>query len=369
MKRYVTIGFVLSGLVLLAWPYLAVGCVMIFAVPLRSAGEVAIRYTVVGAILLFPIVWGASGFFALRAVRRKAAQAGAAWTVVPYVWILLPIALIWGWDREHRPSWQGASDHVRVLHSPAEIANYVHDPSPEVRRSAYFTLGNLASRLAGPDQGAAVQLLLDGLRDSDRSVRSQAAFSLGQFGPAAEAAIGPLLQLAPSDSMVIGPLGKIAKNHPTLVVPTLVEIARHPNSNGATSLASANQAVRVLKLFPSEATAIVNGLSGSAHLPADPSGRASFFRQNYLLSWLETMTTLDPRATLYDPSLLEAPIVAVLQSREGGLQPKSEVLAIVGGLPAPTPAELNAVRLVAQTGTTAGIRAQAQKVLDAASRR
>jgi len=297
-------------------------------------------------------------------VRRNSPNAGTVSTVLPYAWVLLTLAIGSASDKLRRPS-PTASDHVQGLHSPQEIAGYVHDPNIEIRRSAYLTLGNLANRLAEPDKGAALRLLLDGLHDSDRSVQTQVAFSLGMFGPDAEAAIGPLLKLAPSNPMVVGPLGRIGKDHPSLVVPALLELGSHPNSDSLTALASAVEAVRALKFFPNQAAEIVRGLSGSASLAADTTGRGSFILKNYLNAWLDTITTLDPRAAFYDPSVLEAPIVTLLRGKQGNIVPKYWVLGIVGRLQQPTAAELDAVRLVARTGDTAKIRKQAEAILDA----
>ena len=87
--------------------------------------------------------------------------------------------------------------------------------------------------------------------------------------------------------------------------------------------------------------------------------------KNYLNAWLDTITTLDPRAAFYDPSVLEAPIVTLLRGKQGNIVPKYWVLGIVGRLQQPTAAELDAVRLVARTGDTAKIRKQAEAILDA----
>jgi len=366
VKKNVTIGFVPSGLILLAWPAMAITSIAVFDSPEHSRWDEDLRYGLFLSILLYPVVWGAALFCAVRAVRRGAARAGTIATLIPYVWVLLPVALAWAWDRQGHPQSRAPNDRIESLHSPKEIGTYTHDPNVEVRRSAFFALGKLASHLAGRDRGAAVQLLMDGLQDPHRGIQTQAAFSLGQFGPDAEAAVGPLLKMAPTNSMVIGPLGRIGQDHPDLVVPALLQLGSRPNSNDLKSVASAVEAVRALKSFPNQAAQIVRGLSGSVGSSgAAASGRTAFLAQNYLNAWLDTITTLDPQAAYFDPAIVEAPIVAILRGHQGSSMPKSGALAIVSRLRPPTAAELEAVRLLAVSGDTAAIRKQAQRILDA----
>jgi hypothetical protein len=168
--------------------------------------------------------------------------------------------------------------------------------------------------------------------------------------------------------MVIAPLGHIGQGHPALVVPSLLRIANHPDADGLKSLVGAVEAVRALKSFPNQAAEIVRGLSGAASRRGDTAERKAFFAQNYLNAWLDTITSLDPHTEYIDPAILEAPLVAILEGRQASSMPLSGTLAMVGRLSSPTPAELDAVRRVVQTGDTPRIRKQAQQILDAHSR-
>jgi len=68
------------------------------------------------------------------------------------------------------------------------------DPNAKVRKQAAFKLGNV-----GPADSAVLPALLEALRDADASVRSEAILALIKFGPQAKEAIPLLTDLQQRD--------------------------------------------------------------------------------------------------------------------------------------------------------------------------
>ncbi len=86
-------AFVLSGLVLIAWPVLVFLSMFMFDMPFRSSFDACLRYLILFSIILYPIVWGRSLVIALRA-RRKAGKGPLVLAMLaPFLWVCVSVAL------------------------------------------------------------------------------------------------------------------------------------------------------------------------------------------------------------------------------------------------------------------------------------
>lgn len=83
-----TVLFVITGILLVAWPVAAFVAIFLFDAPIRDAADEAFRYSMAGAIWGYPAFWGA-GFGLFRAALKRK-QAGRA-LYLPIALPLLPI--------------------------------------------------------------------------------------------------------------------------------------------------------------------------------------------------------------------------------------------------------------------------------------
>jgi HEAT repeat protein len=70
----------------------------------------------------------------------------------------------------------------------------LHDPDPRTRKQAAFNLGNI-----GPAEATVFPALVEALRDRDAHVRREAIVALLKFGPAAKEAIPALTNVQQQD--------------------------------------------------------------------------------------------------------------------------------------------------------------------------
>lgn len=71
IKAVVVIGFVLSGLFLLAWPLASYGAIFIFDAPIKGAGDEFTRNLMAYSVWLYPVFWLAALVVAVAGVKKR----------------------------------------------------------------------------------------------------------------------------------------------------------------------------------------------------------------------------------------------------------------------------------------------------------
>lgn len=71
IKSAVIILFVLSGLLLFAWPIASFVALFIFDAPIKGLMDALIRYTIVFAIWLYPVFWSTALIIAIMGLKKK----------------------------------------------------------------------------------------------------------------------------------------------------------------------------------------------------------------------------------------------------------------------------------------------------------
>jgi hypothetical protein len=350
VKPYLIGGFILTGLLLLVWPFAVFASIFIFDAPFRSSLDEAVRYGLAGSILFYPAAWGIALTAAIK-TRSKRPKQCAAWIAAPVLWLIIPILLTGIWSNGSQPAWQTKIKDQTTLR---EIAGLTQDPDYRMRLSAYGALGRRADRLQEPEKRQALDLLVGGLSDREISVQTEASIGLKAFGPYAEPAIKSLLERAPKNPRLIQPLAEIGKDEPSIIIPELLKMVHAANTDGWRSMDAATMSVKALCLYPDHAAEIIPEIKGCS----------DFTAPGFLGVWLTTMTFLDPNATYYDQGILEHAVVTVLQYNRGGYLPKSKALQALTVVKTLTPNERDCIALVAQNGGTPQLRATAQKLLD-----
>jgi hypothetical protein len=355
LKTGLIIGFILTGLLVIAWPMGVFASIFLFDAPIHSDQDEAVRYGAAGSILFYPVIWGVALAAAIKTLKKQKLRQCAAWIAAPILWLFVPISLLGVWSS---PSRTGLQDKISDQTSFQDLATDKRGLNFRVRVKAYNVLGREAVRLPEPDKQQALLLLIGGLSDPELAVQTESAIGLGALGPYAEAAIPKLIELARRSPMAIESLAAVGKAHPSLVLPELIRLAHSSSDNGWRSVNAATMAVSALGTYRDQADQIVRAIK-------DCSDVAS---ANFLGVWLTTMTTLDPHSTYYDPAILERPIVTVLKADRASYFVKFKALEALAASNKITPIERECVASVAERGGTPRLRAAAQEILDCAAK-
>lgn len=88
--------FVVTGLLLLAWPVAAFVGIFVFDAPIRGAADALLRYSMVGAIWGYPAFWGV-GLGLFRRALKDLRPGPAVWLpmllpLLPILWLALVFA-------------------------------------------------------------------------------------------------------------------------------------------------------------------------------------------------------------------------------------------------------------------------------------
>jgi hypothetical protein len=116
MKKLIALFFILSGLVLIHWPSMALGTIFIFDAPIRSVSDGMLRCLTAASVLIYPGVWIASLAIAIdsrRKSRRKPVFVGSLLT--PFLWIGVAASLLWFWDHSNGGAQQDSINELNRL--------------------------------------------------------------------------------------------------------------------------------------------------------------------------------------------------------------------------------------------------------------
>ncbi len=350
MKPYLIGGFILTGLLLLAWPYGIFGTIFIFEAPIRSTLDAGARYSLAGSIVAYPVVWCIALVVAIRAHAGKQARRCATAIVAPILWLGLPVVFMGLVSPRPPIAWETPINDRTTFQ---EIVRFTKDPDYRIRASAYRALGQRADGLREPEKRQALYLLIGGLGDHMQAVEWDAAVGLKALGSYAEPAIATVLNLAPHNPQLIQILPAIGKSRPEVVIPALLRMVRAANSNGWRSMSTATMAVKALGSFSDQAAEIVPEIRDFS----------TFRAHGFLGVWITTMTTLDPAGAYYDQAILEDGVVAVLADPHTSYATQFRVLTALSTVKALTPNERASVAAVARQGGTPQLRARAKRIL------
>lgn len=88
-----TAVFVVTGLLLPAWPFLSFVAIFIFDAPLRGWADELFRYALAGAIWGYPVFWGTGLALWRGALKRgRPAYGLLALPLAPVLWVVLAFA-------------------------------------------------------------------------------------------------------------------------------------------------------------------------------------------------------------------------------------------------------------------------------------
>jgi hypothetical protein len=94
VKKIFTIAFVISGLGLLAWPFMLFMSCFIWDAPIRSAWDELSRLAIMLWLLGYPAVWAASLGCGIMALHYSWKKIMITAMMVPYLYILSKVIVI-----------------------------------------------------------------------------------------------------------------------------------------------------------------------------------------------------------------------------------------------------------------------------------
>jgi len=183
VKRFLTIGFALSGLLLIAWPFDVFATLHGISPYIQLANghvfhEEPIDFSFL-AFFLYPGVWGVSLVIARRAIKEPVRKTRAMiWTLAPFAWMVVlsytgnavRYAKEEEWVRKDRKigllqdrisaSNLSLSEREAALQA---VIEYSQDADRPVQHYALGALGRSAGAMPEQDKGTAVRILIEGL--------------------------------------------------------------------------------------------------------------------------------------------------------------------------------------------------------------
>jgi hypothetical protein len=183
VKRLLTIGFALSGLLLIAWPFDVFAMLHGISPHIQLANghvfhEEPTDFSFL-AFFLYPGVWGVSLVLARRAIKEPVRKTRAMiWTLVPFAWMVVlgytGNAVRYAKEEE----WVRKDRKIGLLQDRISASNlslsereaafqavveYVDDPDRSVQHYAFGALGRSAAAMPEQDKETAVRILIEGL--------------------------------------------------------------------------------------------------------------------------------------------------------------------------------------------------------------
>jgi hypothetical protein len=75
LKTGLIIGFILTGLLVIAWPMGVFASIFLFDAPIHSDQDEAVRYGAAGSILFYPVIWGVALAAAIKTLKKQKIEA------------------------------------------------------------------------------------------------------------------------------------------------------------------------------------------------------------------------------------------------------------------------------------------------------